>query len=198
MREHADGNYEAQPIKNKRDTGGSQRWTNQARRHSIPEPDHGRRHMQPNGVTYTSWLLMATLIRFQLTNQWGLNIHWCFKNGGTTTHMNYRKWQNGDLNHIFKWSVGRKYNPKFQTFFLDPSTDPQFIKLSQLYGRAPVLGPLFQLSRAWIWAAHRARMRLLGLEQYLVWPLVFPRYVCVYVVIVPIVLIVHVFSTVLW
>ena len=53
-------------------------------------------------------------------------------------------------------------------FFLDPSTEPQVIKLCQLYGRASVLDPLFQVSRAWIWAAHRARMRLLGLEQYLV------------------------------
>ena len=53
------------------------------------------------------------------------------------------------------------------TFFLDPSTEPQVIQLSQLYGRAPVLGPLFQVSRAWIWSAHRTRMRLLGLERYL-------------------------------
>ena len=69
MREHADGNYKAQPNKNNRETGGSQQWTNQARQRSIPEPDHGRRHKQPAGVTYTTWLLVATLIRLQLTNQ---------------------------------------------------------------------------------------------------------------------------------
>ena len=53
------------------------------------------------------------------------------------------------------------------TFFLDPSTDPLVIQLVQLYGSVNVLGPLFQASRAWVWCAHRARMRLLGLEQYL-------------------------------
>ena len=53
------------------------------------------------------------------------------------------------------------------TFFLDPSTAPQVINLTQLYGQTLVLGPLFQASRAWIWSAHRTRMRLLGLEQFL-------------------------------
>ena len=51
-------------------------------------------------------------------------------------------------------------------FMLDPSTDPLVIQLVQLYGSVNVLVPLFQASRAWVWSAHRARMRLLGLEQY--------------------------------
>ena len=51
------------------------------------------------------------------------------------------------------------------SFFLDPSTNP--IALVQQCGQGLVLGPLFQVSRAWIWSAHRARMRLLGLERYL-------------------------------
>ena len=53
------------------------------------------------------------------------------------------------------------------SFFLDPSTNPIVIALVQQCGQGPVLGPLFQVSRAWIWSAHRARMRLLGLERYL-------------------------------
>ena len=53
------------------------------------------------------------------------------------------------------------------TFLLDPSTDPSVISLCQSYGRQSVLRPLFQVCRAWIWAAHRTRMRLLGLERYL-------------------------------
>ena len=53
------------------------------------------------------------------------------------------------------------------TFFLDPSTDPVVIQLVQMHGTVPILVPLFQASRAWVWSAHRARMRLLGLEQYL-------------------------------
>ena len=52
-------------------------------------------------------------------------------------------------------------------FMLDPSTDPLVIQLVQLYGSVNVLVPLFQAARAWVWSAHRARMRLLGLEQYL-------------------------------
>ena len=52
-------------------------------------------------------------------------------------------------------------------FFLDPSTDPSVIVLVQLYGQVPVLIPLFQVSRAWIWSAHRTRMRMLGLEYFL-------------------------------
>ena len=53
------------------------------------------------------------------------------------------------------------------TFILDPSTNPTVIALVQQYGQGPVLGPLFQVSRAWIWFAHRTRMRLLGLERFL-------------------------------
>ena len=53
-------------------------------------------------------------------------------------------------------------------FFLDPSTDPGVIELVQLYGHVPVLTPLFQASRAWVWCAHRTRMRMLGLEYFLV------------------------------
>ena len=53
------------------------------------------------------------------------------------------------------------------SFLLDPSTNPVVIALVQQYGQAPVLGPLFRVARAWIWCAHRARMRLLGLERFL-------------------------------
>ena len=53
------------------------------------------------------------------------------------------------------------------TFILDPSTNPTVIALVQQHGQGPVLGPLFQVSRAWIWSAHRTRMRLLGLERFL-------------------------------
>ena len=52
-------------------------------------------------------------------------------------------------------------------FFLDPSKDPAVMKLVQEYGHVTVLAPLFQAARAWVWCAHRARMRLLGLEWYL-------------------------------
>ena len=52
-------------------------------------------------------------------------------------------------------------------FFLDPSTDPGVIELVQLYGQVSVLNPLFRASRAWVWCAHRVRMRLLGLEYFL-------------------------------
>ena len=52
-------------------------------------------------------------------------------------------------------------------FFLDPSTDPDVIELVQLYGQVSVLNPLFRASRAWVWCAHRVRMRLLGLEYFL-------------------------------
>ena len=53
-------------------------------------------------------------------------------------------------------------------FMLDPSTDPSVIQLTQTYGQVAVLTPLFQAARAWVWCGHRARMRLLGLEYYLV------------------------------
>jgi hypothetical protein len=52
-------------------------------------------------------------------------------------------------------------------FFLDPSSDPSVIKLVQQHGQSPVLHPLFRVSRAWVWCAHRTRMRLLGLEQFI-------------------------------
>ena len=55
----------------------------------------------------------------------------------------------------------------FTTFILDPSTNPTVIALVQQYGQGPVLGPLFQVSRACIWSAHRTRMKLLGLERFL-------------------------------
>ena len=53
------------------------------------------------------------------------------------------------------------------SFLLDPSTDPLVISLCQSYGQLSVLGPIFRVCRTWIWAAHRTRMRLLGLEEYL-------------------------------
>ena len=53
------------------------------------------------------------------------------------------------------------------TFLLDPSTDPGVIGLVQLHGTG-ILDTYFRLSRAWIWAAHRRRLQLLGLHQYLV------------------------------
>ena len=52
-------------------------------------------------------------------------------------------------------------------FFLDPSTDAIVIRLVQLYGKVAVLTPLFQAARAWVWSAHRTRMRMLGLEHFL-------------------------------
>ena len=52
-------------------------------------------------------------------------------------------------------------------FFLDPSTDPAVIRLVQQCGKGPVLHPLFRVSRAWVWCAHRTRMCLLGLEHLL-------------------------------
>ena len=51
---------------------------------------------------------------------------------------------------------------------LDPSTDPQVIRLYQIHGQDNVLRPLFRACRAWLWATHRTRMRLLGLEHYLI------------------------------
>ena len=55
---------------------------------------------------------------------------------------------------------------QFVTFLLDPSTDPSVISLCQQQGKV-ILDPLFQLSRAWVWSAHRERLRRLGLHQYL-------------------------------
>ena len=56
---------------------------------------------------------------------------------------------------------------KFVSFLLDPSTDPDIILLYQQHGRDTILPPVFRLARAWIWAAHRTRLRLLGLPQML-------------------------------
>ena len=55
----------------------------------------------------------------------------------------------------------------FVSFIPDPSTDRAILPLIQQYG-SNILAPLFRFSRAWIWAAHRDRMRLLGLHKYLV------------------------------
>lgn len=54
------------------------------------------------------------------------------------------------------------------SFLLDPNTNPVVIALVLQYGQAQILKPQFRVSRAWIWCAHRARMRLLGLERFLV------------------------------
>ena len=53
------------------------------------------------------------------------------------------------------------------TFLLDLSTDPQVLVLCQQQGQTSVLSPLFRACRAWVWSAHRTRMRLLGLSDYL-------------------------------
>ena len=55
---------------------------------------------------------------------------------------------------------------QFVSFLLDPSTDLSVIPLAQQHGRE-ILVPLFRFSRAWVWAAHRQRLRLLGLHQFL-------------------------------
>ena len=54
----------------------------------------------------------------------------------------------------------------FTSFLLDPSIDSSVIPLTQQHGKE-VLVPLFRFSRAWVWAAHRKRLQLLGLHQYL-------------------------------
>ena len=55
----------------------------------------------------------------------------------------------------------------FVSFVLDPSCNPAIILLSQHHGTSTILPPLFRFSRAWVWAAHRTRLRLLGLNQFL-------------------------------
>ena len=67
----------------------------------------------------------------------------------------------------FMMSVLHRDREAVTLFFLDPSTDPTVISLTHLYGKVAVLTPLFQATRAWVWSAHRARMRMLGLEHYL-------------------------------
>ena len=84
----------------------------------------------------------------------------------------------------------------FISFFLDPSMDRAIFPLIHQHVY-PILGPLFRFSRAWIWvlllhdsppwlpmapsrlgnagcvriwAAHRDRLRLFGLQQYLTQP----------------------------
>ena len=46
------------------------------------------------------------------------------------------------------------------------SQDPSFLHVWQ-YGQEPDLHPIFRVCRAWVWCAHRTRMRLLGLEYLL-------------------------------
>ena len=74
---------------------------------------------------------------------------------------------NKDLLSLLVSAVSCNDKVTTASFFLDPSTNPKVIALVQRYGKGPVLGPLFRVSRAWIWSAHRARMRLLGLERFL-------------------------------
>ena len=74
---------------------------------------------------------------------------------------------NKDLLSLLASAVSCNDKVTTASFFLDPSTNPKVIALVQRYGKGPVLGPLFRVSRAWIWSAHRARMRLLGLERFL-------------------------------
>ena len=74
---------------------------------------------------------------------------------------------NRDLLSLLASAVSCNGKVSTASFFLDPSTNPKVIALVQRYGKGPVLGPLFRVSRAWIWSAHRARMRLLGLERFL-------------------------------
>ena len=52
------------------------------------------------------------------------------------------------------------YSRDMCTVFLDPSTDPCMIKLTQLFGEVPVLAPFFQTACAWVWGAHRVRIKM--------------------------------------
>ena len=74
---------------------------------------------------------------------------------------------NKDLLSLFVGAVTVNDKESATSFLLDPSTTPLVIILVQQCGQVPVRAPLFQVSRAWIWCAHRARMRLLGLERFL-------------------------------
>ena len=83
---------------------------------------------------------------------------------------------NSNLQHIFSnhqrlaiplLSSLQGDKEQITTFILDPSSDPLVISLWQEYGPT-VLLPLFSASRAWVWCVHRTRLRLLGLEQFLV------------------------------
>ena len=65
------------------------------------------------------------------------------------------------------WTALHGDREEVTAFFLDPSTDPGVIRLVQEWGQEPVLHPLFRVCRAWVWCAHRTRMRMLGLERLL-------------------------------
>ena len=65
------------------------------------------------------------------------------------------------------WSALHRDREAVTAFFLDPSTDPDVIRLVQQCGMEPVLHTLFRVCRAWVWSAHRTRMRMLGLEYFL-------------------------------
>ena len=52
-------------------------------------------------------------------------------------------------------------------FILDPSTDPTVMVLCKTYGKTEALNLIFRASCSRIWAAHRTRLRLLGLENFL-------------------------------
>ena len=49
---------------------------------------------------------------------------------------------------------------------LDPSTDPQVIKIKQEFG-LNAIKPIFSFARSFIWCTHRTRMRKKGLQMYL-------------------------------
>ena len=85
----------------------------------------------------------------------------------TLTHILAMLSPNKDLLSLFVNVVSDNDKESATSFFLDPSTNPRVIALVQQCGQGPVLEPLFRVSRAWIWSAHRARMRLLGLEKFL-------------------------------
>ena len=55
-------------------------------------------------------------------------------------------------------------NPRFSSFLLDCSTFPETIQLVQVLG-ADVLQHLFHITRTWVYALHRKRLKLLGLWQ---------------------------------
>lgn len=55
-------------------------------------------------------------------------------------------------------------NPRFCHFLLDCSSLPETIELIQLFGR-DVLDHLFHITRTWVYALHRKRLKMLGLWQ---------------------------------
>ena len=85
----------------------------------------------------------------------------------TLTHILAMLSPNKDLLSLFVNAVSDNDRESAVSYILDPSTSPRVIALVQQCGQGPVLEPLFRMSRAWIWSAHRARMRLLGLEKFL-------------------------------